>query len=173
MVRMLGKKEIISTYCIKGVLDIYKELEESIATQLEEYGFNESSINHIIILVKPLKLNLLTKYKVDTRNRKKTRDFIKHNFPSRTIIPITIENWFLGGELIKKVFNGKIIEVNFYIMTPGDPIKMIFKDIFIFDKKLCKLSSDFKFYIVSLNNRYYILGIHYLSTNSIRKFVYH
>lgn len=75
MVRMLGKKEIISTYCIKGVLDIYKELEESIATQLEEYGFNESSINHIIILVKPLKLNLLTKYKVDTRNRKKNERF--------------------------------------------------------------------------------------------------
>lgn len=43
------------------------------------------------------------------------------------------------------------------------------KYIFLLDKRLSSLSPAFKFYKVVLNNCPYILGIHYLANNSVRK----
>lgn len=46
---------------------------------------------------------------------------------------------------------------------------MSLKARFLLYHRLSKLPSSFKFYKVILNNSYYILGINYLTSNSVRK----
>ena len=129
-------------------------------------------INHIIITILPFKLNIFIKYKVDFSKHKEIRTFIDVNFSSKTIIPITVNPFVLGGELIKEVSNGKIVDLIYYNIGKGSKLdKVSLKNNFLLDDKLSSLSPSFKkiFYYLTLNNRPYILGLHYLSTNSVRK----
>lgn len=73
----------------------------------------------------------MSKYKVDSSNRKEIRNFIDVNFSSKTIIPITVNHVLLGGELIKHVYNGKIVDLIYYNMTNSNTQKVSLKDNFI------------------------------------------
>lgn len=170
LVRMAGKQVIFSTHSIDAVLDLRLYIGKSISKQLEEYAFDQSRIKRIIVTIIPLKLNLINKYKVDSKNRMAIRDFIDANFSSKTIIPITVDPVLLGGELPKCIDNGKIVDLWYYVTTKynSNP-EFSLKDNFLIDPKLSNLSPNFKFYQVVLNNRSYILGIHYLTSNSVRK----
>lgn len=169
--RMVGTQVIFSTYSKNGVNDLRTYILEGILSQLEQYSFTIDRVNHIIITIIPVKLNLLSKYTVDKHNAKETRKFIDEHFTSNTIIPLTVNPAFLGGELLKKVIDYKIVDVSYYHPAKGKvPItKVSLEHSFLFNNKLSNLSPEFKFYNVILNSRSYILGIHYLSNNSVRK----
>lgn len=65
LVRMLGKQLVFSTYNLNGVNYLQYYIGEQLLLQLEEYCFTKERINHLIITIIPIKLNLLTKYKRD------------------------------------------------------------------------------------------------------------
>lgn len=111
---------ILSNNTTEKLLDFRKNIYYSINIQLSEYSFLKSDINHLILTIIPYSLNLITKYKVDTSNRKDTRKFIEENFSSKTIIPKTVNPELLGGELRKTVLDGKIVDLVYFKVRDND-----------------------------------------------------
>ena len=71
--------------------------------------------------------------------------------------------------MLKTVYNNNRVDLSFYESTKSfDLVKTYLKDNFLLHGKLSKLSPNFKFYKVMLNNRSYIIGMHYLTSNSVR-----
>ena len=170
LVRMVGRQVLFASYSEEVVEDFRYYITGELMLQLESYSFDKSRVNHIIVTVVPIKVNLLNKYKVDSSKRKEIREFIDTNFFSKTIIPITVNPVILGGELPKEVRDDKIVDIVYFITRNGVVLDRVSlkKNIFL-DNKLSNLSPKFKFYYVILNNRPYILGLHYLTKDSVRK----
>lgn len=68
---MLGNKKIFTSYFKDVVLELRIEIIEFLLRQMEEYGFDKTRVDHIILTIIPLNYNLLNKYKVDSSYRKK------------------------------------------------------------------------------------------------------
>lgn len=169
-VRMLGKQQVFPTYNTEKIKELHEALRIQLRIQADEYGIALDRVNHIIVTIIPVRVNLLTRYRVDTSRSKEVRSFINDNFITKTVLPITVNPVFLGPELVKEVSNGKITDVILVNITetPDWDITSL-KESFLLDPKLSNLSSNFKFYSVVLNKAPYILGLHYLSNNSVRK----
>lgn len=101
---MVGKQKVYHDWSENILLELHEIILQDLRDQLEEYKRDESKINHTIITSIPLKINLMNKYKVHTSKRNEIRDFIKSNFSSKTIIPITVNELILGKEIRKVVF---------------------------------------------------------------------
>lgn len=152
----------------KSFENLYKYTRENLLAQLEEYNFEFARLNHAIITFIPIKLNLLSKFKLDPTNRKDARQFIRTYFPNKTVIPITVNPPLLKGELPKHVEGNKIVNV-LYRLNKDNSLGETSLEKNFMDKRLKDLPSSFKFYSTVLNNRDFILGVDYLSNTSVRK----
>ena len=93
---MLGKQQVFPTYNTEKIKELHEALRIQLRIQADEYGIGLDRVNHIIVTIIPVRVNLLTRYRVDTSRSKEVRSFINDNFITKTVLPITVNPVFLG-----------------------------------------------------------------------------
>ena len=102
-IRMVGK-QFVFKYKDANSYEVFRKLIiEKINILLERYAYSASSINHIIITFIPVNNNLTSRFKAVRGENTDMSKFIKDNFTSKTIIPVSVNPKILGNELVKDI----------------------------------------------------------------------
>ena len=171
--KMLGCQDTIKYEGVETIAEFRNGIKKQLSDLLKLYKIKPSIVDYLSIVFTPVDMNFINKFKLDIDNTPEyLRAGINQSFSVETTIPIVLKDKFLGKQLHKERFNGKITKVSF-INTLGDVNKEIsFSHQFDFTPKLRALSPNFKFYFVILNGIPRVLGVHILSPFTVRKMLF-
>lgn len=82
----------------KDIPELMDFISTRVAHHTAKYKFAPESLHHIIISFLPIKVNIINKYRVDTKNNStELTNFVKENF-NRIAIPYSVNPQLLGGK---------------------------------------------------------------------------
>ncbi len=151
-------------------LDLWSAVKERVGILLDQYSFNASSITYIQLNFTSMNKVLHTRYLVDTSKRSRINTFLKYNFDTKSVLPVSIDFNAFDTKIYKDVINDRIVNIKFWFK--GELIEFRkYIESSVKNSKFSNLDSNYNFYLVSKKKKrvYNVVGIKVISNTEVNK----
>lgn len=166
--KMLGKQKRVNFKEYSSRISFSNYIHEQLNIVYSKYGaaYDYNKISYLTLTFVPIRYNIISNYKVDSEDMLGTNLFIQFNFP-KVFLPVSTNYVNFGGIVKSTITDGKFSNLQFMDTFTNKVESLCDKNLIV--DNIATLPLTFKFYNITINNKDYIIGVDFLSSDSVRK----